>query len=63
MKRAVRTGVPLRVSSVTSTTDRPYDNLDPATSASRHDLVRAGRSASVDDDLDAIASHVIPSVP
>ena len=56
--RAVRTVLPPRVTSLTSTTPAPVRDVDPASGAGGRDLVGAGGAAAgVDDDLDPIALH------
>jgi len=57
MKRAVRTGVPVRVTSLTSTIPRRFGDVDPAAGLGRGDLVGLGARARVDHDLDPVALH------
>ena len=58
MKRPVRTGVPPRVTSLTSTTPRRRD-LDPPPGAGRLDIERLRPLAGVHHGLDSIALHPI----
>ena len=57
MNRPVRTGVPPRVTSVTSTTPARGRHLDPAAGAARHDVEGLHGPAGIDHDLDPIALH------
>ena len=57
MNRPVRTGVPPRVTSVTSTTPRDVVDLDPPARPGGDDLEGLDALTGVDDGLDAIALH------
>ena len=57
MNRAVRTGLPERVTSRTSTTPRRRDDLDAPPGLGRHDVERLDALARIDHGLDPVTLH------
>jgi hypothetical protein len=60
MNRPVRTGVPPRVTSVTSTTPRAVVTSIRRPARTRDDVERLDSPAGIDHHLDPIALHVLP---
>jgi len=60
MKRAVRTAVPVLVTSLTSMIAAAVGDLHAAARPGRRHLVVARPLAGIDDDLDAITLHERP---